>query len=110
MTSGIHHITAITRKIQANVDFYAGFLGLRLVKRTAGYEDADQLHLFYGDAAASPGSLITFLAWEDGSPGRVGLGQPSEIALAIRPLNHGMTSVEVQVIDPAIAACQAYIG
>ena len=85
MTSGIHHITAITRKIQANVDFYAGFLGLRLVKRTAGYEDADQLHLFYGDAAASPGSLITFLAWEDGSPGRVGLGQPSEIALAIRP-------------------------
>ncbi|WP_313664372.1 VOC family protein [Shinella sp.] len=85
MTSGIHHITAITRKIQENVDFYAGFLGLRLVKRTAGYEDADQLHLFYGDAAASPGSLITFLAWEDGSPGRVGLGQPSEIAFAIKP-------------------------
>ena len=85
MISGIHHITAVTRKIQANVDFYAGFLGLRLVKRTAGYEDADQLHLFYGDAAGSPGSLITFLAWEDGSPGRVGLGQPSEIALAIRP-------------------------
>lgn len=85
MTSGIHHITAITRKIQANVDFYAGFLGLKLVKRTAGYEDADQLHLFYGDAAASPGSLVTFLAWEDGSPGRVGLGQPSEIAFAIRP-------------------------
>lgn len=85
MQSGIHHITAITRKIQANVDFYAGFLGLKLVKRTAGFEDADQLHLFYGDAAASPGSLITFLAWEDGSPGRVGLGQPSEIALAIKP-------------------------
>jgi len=85
MTSGIHHITAITRKIQANVDFYAGFLGLRLVKRTAGFEDAGQLHLFYGDAAGSPGSLVTFLAWEDGSPGRVGLGQPSEIALSIRP-------------------------
>ncbi|MCR6501410.1 VOC family protein [Shinella sp. CPCC 101442] len=85
MQSGIHHITGITRKVQANVDFYAGFLGLKLVKRTAGFEDADQLHLFYGDAAASPGSLITFLAWEDGSPGRVGLGQPAEIALAIRP-------------------------
>ena len=47
MTSalGIHHITMITRKVQANVDFYAGFLGLRLVKRTAGFEDAMQLHL-----------------------------------------------------------------
>jgi phospholipase/carboxylesterase len=83
MTSGIHHITAITRKIQANIDFYVGFLGLRLVKRTAGFEDAQQLHLFYGDGAATPGSLITFLAWEDGSLGRVGHGAPSEISLAI---------------------------
>jgi phospholipase/carboxylesterase len=85
MTSGLHHITGITRKIQANVDFYVGFLGLRLVKRTAGFEDAAQLHLFYGDNSATPGSLITFLAWEDGSPGRVGHGAPSEIAFGIRP-------------------------
>jgi phospholipase/carboxylesterase len=85
MTSGLHHITAITRKIQANVDFYVGFLGLRLVKRTAGFEDARQLHLFYGDGAATPGSLVTFLAWEDGSLGRIGHGAPSEIAFAIAP-------------------------
>lgn len=84
MTSGLHHITAITRNIQANVDFYVGFLGLRLVKRTAGFEDAAQLHLFYGDGAASPGSLVTFLAWEDGSHGRVGHGAPSEISFAIQ--------------------------
>src|SRR5690606_4490738 len=85
MLSGIHHVTGITRRVQANVDFYAGFLGLRLVKRTGGYEDAEQLHLFYGDALGSPGSLITFLVWEDGAPGRVGHGQVSEIALAVPP-------------------------
>ncbi|MBP1861319.1 VOC family protein [Rhizobium herbae] len=85
MTSGIHHITLITRKVQANIDFYAGFLGLRLVKRTAGFEDAAQLHLLYGDETGSPGSLVTFLVWEDGAPGRVGHGQPSEIAFAIAP-------------------------
>lgn len=89
MTSGIHHITLITRKVQANVDFYAGFLGLRLVKRTAGFEDAAQLHLFYGDATGSPGSLISFLVWEDGAPGRVGHGQPSEVAFAIAPESIG---------------------
>lgn len=89
MTSGIHHITLITRKVQANIDFYAGFLGLRLVKRTAGFEDAMQLHLLYGDAAGSPGSLVTFLVWEDGAPGRVGHGQPSEIAFAIAPESMG---------------------
>lgn len=87
--SGIHHVTLITRNVQANVDFYAGFLGLRLVKRTGGYEDAEQLHLFYGDAAGSPGSLITFLVWEDGATGRVGHGQVFEIALAIPPSTIG---------------------
>lgn len=85
MTSGIHHVTLITGDVQSNVDFYVGFLGLRLVKRTGGYEDARQLHLFYGDYAASPGSLITFLVWQGGSSGQAGAGQISELALAIAP-------------------------
>lgn len=86
---GIHHLTLITRKVQANVDFYAGFLGLRLVKRTGGFEDSAQLHLFYGDAEGSPGSLITFFAWEDGGQGRVGFGQTFDMALAIHPESIG---------------------
>jgi catechol 2,3-dioxygenase-like lactoylglutathione lyase family enzyme len=52
-------------------------------------EDAGQLHLFYGDALGSPGSLVTFLVWENGSPGRVGHGQVSEIAFAIAPESIG---------------------
>jgi len=89
MTAGIHHITLIARKVQANVDFYVGFLGLRLVKRTAGFEDVAQLHLIYGDATGSPGSLLTFLVWEDGSTGRTGHGQVSEVSLAIDPTSIG---------------------
>ncbi|MDF3605970.1 VOC family protein [Paracoccus sp. DMF-8] len=85
MTTGIHHVTLITRKVQANVDFYMGFLGLRLIKQTGGYEDAEQLHLFYGDRLGSPGSLISFLVWEDGAPGRTGHGQVSEVAFAVPP-------------------------
>ena len=83
MTSGIHHVTAITRDVQENVDFWMGFLQLSLVKQTAGFEDAAQLHLFYGNAAGDPGTLISFLIWQDGAPGRVGHGQVAEIALAI---------------------------
>ena len=89
MTSGIHHVTLITRNVQANIDFYTGFLGLRLVKQTGGYEDGEQLHLFYGDAVGSPGSLITFLVWEEGARGRVGHGQVAEIALAVSPESIG---------------------
>lgn len=83
MTSGIHHLTLITHKVQANVDFYAGFLGLRIVKQAGGFEDAQQLHIFYGDRTGTPGSLVTFLVWEDGAKGRVGHGQVSEIAFAV---------------------------
>ena len=81
--AGLHHVTAITRRVQANVDFYMGFLGLDLVKRTGGFEDAEQLHLIYGDASGTPGTLVTFLVWEGGAPGRVGLGQLAEIALNV---------------------------
>ena len=98
LSNGMHHVTLITRDVQANVDFYVGFLGLRLVKRTGGYEDGQQLHLFYGDAEGSPGSIVTFFVWQDGAPGRVGTGQVSEIAFAVpsasigdwlvRALNH----------------------
>ncbi|RMC32951.1 VOC family protein [Paracoccus alkanivorans] len=83
MTSGIHHVTAITRDVQANVDFWMDFLRLSLVKQSAGFEDAEQLHLFYGNATADPGTLVSFLVWQDGAPGRVGHGQVAEIALAI---------------------------
>ncbi len=87
--TGLHHVTLITRRVQDNVDFYAGFLGLRLVKRTGGFEDGEQLHLFYGDRQGSPGSLVSFLVWEDGGTGRVGTGQVSEIAFAVPPASIG---------------------
>ncbi|MEQ8291162.1 MAG: VOC family protein [Roseovarius sp.] len=85
MISGIHHVTGITADVQANVDFYVGFLGLKLVKRTAGYADAEQLHLVYGDGLGSPGSLLTFLVWEASGRGRTGIGQVLEVALAVSP-------------------------
>ncbi|MEY8838179.1 VOC family protein [Cribrihabitans sp. XS_ASV171] len=94
MTTGIHHITAITRDVQRNVDFWAGFLGLRLVKQTGGFEDAEQLHLFYGNSLGSPGSVVSFLVWQDGAPGQVGLGQVSEIGLAVPRASLGNWAVK----------------
>jgi phospholipase/carboxylesterase len=89
MKSGIHHVTGITANVQANVDFYVGFLGLKLVKRTGGFADAEQLHLLYGDGLGSPGSLLTFLVWEAAGRGRTGTGQVSEVALAVPPATIG---------------------
>ena len=52
-TTGIHHVTAISGEPQRNVDFYAGTLGLRLVKKTVNFDDPETYHLYYGDGAGS---------------------------------------------------------
>ena len=71
----IHHITAITAQAQANVDFYVEVLGLRFVKKTVNYDQPDVYHLYYGDVAGSPGSIMTFFEFPGASPGRHGAGQ-----------------------------------
>ncbi|HEX6710914.1 MAG TPA: ring-cleaving dioxygenase [Rubrobacter sp.] len=74
-TTGIHHVTAISGEPQRNVDFYAGTLGLRLVKKTVNFDDPETYHLYYGDGAGSPGTIMTFFPWAHAPGGRIGAGQ-----------------------------------
>jgi glyoxalase family protein len=71
---GIHHITAITADAQDNVDFYAGVLGLRLVKKTVNQDDPTVYHLFYADEQGDAGSDITFFEFPGVPNGRAGDG------------------------------------
>lgn len=74
-TNGIHHITAIVGHPQENVDFYAGVLGLRLVKKTVNFDDPGTYHLYFGDGGGKPGTIITFFPWANASKGVLGDGQ-----------------------------------
>ena len=86
---GLHHITMITGDAQANVDFYAGTLGLRLVKKTVNFDSPDAYHLYFGDETGAPGSILTWFEFPGAAPGRPGIGMihllqlgvPSEAAL-----------------------------
>jgi glyoxalase family protein len=71
---GIHHVTCITGDAPANVDFYTGVLGLRLVKKTVNQDDPTVYHLFYADEQGRPGSDITFFEYPGATPGRAGAG------------------------------------
>jgi glyoxalase family protein len=71
---GVHHVTAITADAQANVDFYAGVLGLRLVKKSVNQDNPTVYHLFYADEDGEPGSDITFFEYPGIPPGRAGDG------------------------------------
>jgi len=72
---GIHHITAIVGHPQENVDFYAGVLGLRLVKQTVNFDDPGTYHLYFGNEGGKPGTIITFFPWAGARPGIIGDGQ-----------------------------------
>lgn len=89
--TGLHHVTAIAGEPQANLDFYAGILGLRLVKRTVNFDDPGTYHFYYGDDYGGPGTVLTFFPW-DGSPrrgraarGSPGLGQATTISFSVPP-------------------------
>jgi glyoxalase family protein len=74
-TTGIHHITAFARHPQEIVDFYAGILGLRLVKKTINFDAPEVYHLYFGDHTGNPGTIITFFPWPNSRKGRIGGGQ-----------------------------------
>ncbi len=80
---GMHHVTAIARDPQKNIDFYAGILGLRLVKLTVDFDMPTNYHLYYGDELGRPGSIITFLTWKYVHQGWRGTGQVVAISFLI---------------------------
>ncbi|HUS08189.1 MAG TPA: ring-cleaving dioxygenase [Bryobacteraceae bacterium] len=80
---GIHHITAIASGPQPNLDFYTGFLGLRLVKKTVNFDDPGSYHLYYGDQAGAPGTILTFFPWPGARRGKQGTGQVTATAFAV---------------------------
>jgi glyoxalase family protein len=80
---GMHHVTAIATDPQRNVDFYREVLGLRLVKQTVNYDAPDTYHLYYGDEAGHPGTILTFFPWPHAPRGRRGTGQATTTAFSV---------------------------
>lgn len=80
---GLHHVTAVTGRAQANVNFYTQVLGMRLVKKTVNQDDVSAYHLFYGDEVGNPGTELTFFEWPHIGPNRNGPGSIAQTALRV---------------------------
>jgi glyoxalase family protein len=80
---GVHHVTAITGDAPANVEFYAGVLGLRMVKKTVNQDDPTVYHLFYADEQGSAGADITFFEYPGVPEGRAGDGMVHRVAFRV---------------------------
>lgn len=84
-SSGLHHVTAIAGRAQANIEFYVRLLGLRLVKRTVNYEDPRTYHFYFGDALGNPGSIISFFPWPGAGPAVRGRSEPLAVRFRVPP-------------------------
>jgi len=74
---GLHHVTATVDAAQDDIDFCAGVLGLRLVKKTVNFDNHHVYHFYYGDERGTPGTIWTTFPYADkGVPvGKKGAGQ-----------------------------------
>jgi catechol 2,3-dioxygenase-like lactoylglutathione lyase family enzyme len=81
--TGLHHVTAITRDLEAVTAFYRDVLGLALVHEEANPDDPQARHFWFGDADGSAGSLVSFLEYPELEPGAAGAGALHHFALAV---------------------------
>lgn len=81
--TGLHHVTALASDAQKNVDFYAGILGLRMVKKTINFDAPDVYHLYYGNENGEPGTIMTFFPYQGLTRGRKGKGQLTVTSFSI---------------------------
>lgn len=87
MILGLHHITIVCANAQRTVDFYTKVLGQRLIKQTVNFDDPGSYHLYFGNDAAQPGSVITFFEWRGAQRGRPGIGGTHHVALQVADYN-----------------------
>jgi glyoxalase family protein len=107
---GLHHITAIAGPAQQNLDFYAGVLGMRLVKKSVNQDDPGTYHLFYADAEGHPGSDLTFFPWAQLAPRSDGHGLSTEVGLAIPPESLDFWERRLQKYGAAVGAREQRFG
>jgi glyoxalase family protein len=82
---GLHHVTSTVAGAQEDVDFHAGALGLRLVKKTVNFDNPGVYHFYYGDESGTPGTLTTTFPYAGKGVrfGTKGAGQITAITYAV---------------------------
>jgi glyoxalase family protein len=108
--NGLHHITAISGDAQENLDFYAGVLGMRLVKRSVNQDDPGTYHLFYADAVGHPGADLTFFPWTQMAPPVMGHGLTNEVELEVPPESLGFWRARLDKYGARVGAGELRFG
>lgn len=88
--TGLHHVTLISSDLEATTAFYRDTLGLAVERDDRNPDDPAARHVWFGDGAGTPGTLVTFLEYPQLPAGTVGTGSTHHLAF-------GVASAEEQV-------------
>jgi glyoxalase family protein len=80
---GLHHVTSMASDARQNNDFFTHRLGLRRVKKTVNFDAPDVYHLYYGDEAGTPGSVMTYFPFPNIGKGRHGVGEVGRTVFSV---------------------------
>jgi len=85
LSSGMHHITAMSANIERTHAFYSDLLEMRRVKMTDNFDLPDSAHWYWGVGDGAPGTLITYFGYQPGKAPfvRMGVGQTHHFALSV---------------------------
>ena len=104
---GLHHVTATVDDAQADLDFAAGALALRLVKKTVNFDNPFVYHFYYGNRTGTPGTIWTTFPYRGHGvrQGVIGAGQVTATALSIPPDSLGFwrDRLSASGLDTAVA-------
>lgn len=82
---GLHHVTATVDAALPDLAFYAGILGLRLVKKTVNFDNHFVYHFYYGTERGAPSTIMTTFPYQGWGvlEGRKGTGQITSTAFSV---------------------------
>lgn len=80
---GLHHVTAIVADLERTSAFYRDVLGMALAERGENPDDPGTRHFWFGDAAGTPGTLVSFMEYPEMDEARAGRGGVHHFAFRV---------------------------
>ncbi len=80
---GLHHVTSKSSDPRQTDRFWRDVMGLRRIKQTVNFDNPKVYHLYYGNPAAEPGTVMTYFPFPALERGTRGTGEVRAVSFSI---------------------------
>ncbi len=80
---GLHHVTSKSSEPRGTDRFWREVMGMRRVKQTVNFDNPKVYHLYFGDEAGTPGTVMTYFPFPGLERGTRGTGEVSMVSFSV---------------------------